>query len=296
MSYNIYLTDEDGFFIRDENGDRIIIGVGAGYDLSEVALLKWRRLGSVARRDVRSVQSFSITKGSDERWRLMVNQHQLIGFYPGQQEAIAVLIGLITRNSGGSKVENVEAHINNMLAKGSTSKIQSDDNILALVDNGAGAPSTSRLTTTLSSYVNESSVLTFVRLEMSPDKTAWSQTGNVVTVTGDTSVDFSQLTYDAITEDYYYRTVLVGVDDQLNETELGVSNILFKNDTLDTMALTVQLSSDPSRSRGILVGDFAYAITEVTGLNPEASSPQLSYEWTREIPALTGMSVEITSS
>ncbi len=256
MAYNIFLTDEDGYYILDDNGDRLIVGIGAGFDLSEQMLSKWRRIGGVVRRDITYVRSFTIQRGSDDQWRLKVNQQSLVGFYPNQEAAIAVLVGLITRNSGGNSLEWVTAHINNMLSKGSTSFIEVADNALALVrDNND-------YVATLAEYVPGSIApaagTRYVALQYSDGNGVFTDSGAFGDLAGFKDPDSDATIVDDVrtytftggytgqTEDTSARVIIIDMAGSFNwvVTNVAPSNSVLKDDIKTLLSVSFSPSGD----------------------------------------------------
>ena len=283
FSINLYLIDENGDYILTDQGDKIIIST-VSIDVDNES----RRLGVDRWRRQATIQSFDVKKLDQDNWYLTVNKHHLVGQYPTQSMSISVLYGMYTSMNGNENGFSV--WLEDQINKGS-STIDPDTNILTLVNNGPEAPSDSRLTVTLSNYALGNNVATFIQLEQSTDNASWNIVGTTVTVTGDAVVNFNQIRYDSINENSYYRAVLIGVDNQLNQSTLGISNNLVKDDSLDTMGLSVTISSSSTETLPVVPSGYAFANSEVTGLAP-GKSASLAYDWARELPTLTRISAE----
>ena len=86
----IYDYQMDGNDYVLDQGNKI---VEAQYEYTN----EWRALATSVRCP-HFIYNFNIRKFNDgDRWLLIVNQKQLIGFYPSQDAAIDVLVGMMTR-------------------------------------------------------------------------------------------------------------------------------------------------------------------------------------------------------
>ncbi len=241
-----------------------------------------RAVGSNAAqaRGVKFIRSFNIKKNSDRsKWYLYVNQKTLLGIYPGQSYAIDALYGAFTSVSGH---DSMVTHTIDSQIQSGVSIIDPDINILTLVDNGVGA--SPRLNCTVDLYDAEGNVITILQLQESPDKTTWSPSGSQLGISGDGSYGFNLTNVD---ENYYYRISMEGIDGTGTQTQMSISNVFLKDDVADTIVLSMSIDEP------VTLNSFANANTTVSGL-PIGVSADLSYDWQREIPLLTGINVQVT--
>ena len=90
-----YLVDGDGEYILSDPSDttsRIIIESF----IYGVTNSKWQRIATATGPRC-PVRSFHIRRKEDTVWHLMINQQKHIGFYPSQDSAIQVLMGLFIK-------------------------------------------------------------------------------------------------------------------------------------------------------------------------------------------------------
>jgi hypothetical protein len=285
FTVNYYLIDEDGNYVLTDPSDptsRIIISTN-----SISVSSRSRGIGGTQRKLTRmGVHSFNIKKDYNDEWYLFINKHQFIGRYPTQSDAVGVLYGLYTSNDGYD--DSFATWIEDSLNTGG-SVIDPDTNVLELSDLGLGQDP--RLSVLVANFNIGSLLFPAVTLEESGDGTTWTSTGASVSVTGDGTYTFSQSQFNLVDENAYYRVVLQGADGQGTITILGVSNTLIKNDAADLISL-----SNPriqSLDGGAVdVGDFANGLVDVSGVAPGVDITT-TYDWTRQIPELTGFTVDI---
>ena len=237
-----------------------------------------RAVGSNAAqaRGVKFIRSFNIKKNSDRsKWYLYVNQKTLLGIYPGQSYAIDALYGAFTSVSGH---DSMVTHTIDSQIQSGVSVIDPDINILTLVDNGVGA--NPRLSCTVELYDDEGNDITFLVVQESPDKTTWTNTN---TQRGISNNGTYGLALDEVDENYYYRVVLEGATLEGVITELSYSNALLKDDVPDSIILGMTIDEP------VELGGLANADATVSGV-PYGVPVNLTYDWERQIPSLTGLS------
>ena len=118
ISLNSYLIDEDGNYVLDEGGDKIILSTGE-YEYDE----SYTRVGTGLGPRVPGIHSFDVVYGLStgglEEWYLRVNQTVLIGRYASRAQALGVLIGLFRRNSASGSDAALSKIISYRLSTGS---------------------------------------------------------------------------------------------------------------------------------------------------------------------------------
>ncbi len=283
-----YLVDENGDYIVDEQGSRIIL------DSVEYSTTgnDWRRIASSTKRPP-YIRSFQIRKFNDgDTWLLIVNQKQLIGIYPSQDASLQVLIGLFTRISANA--EGAEATMTAQLSRG-TSSIDSAENNLSL------ERSSNDLIITLSN-IDVSAITTPVITVNDYTTPGAPSTGilqAVVTATSGTEAFTVVEGYFGVPENSYIQAYLedfgVGI--------ISSSNVLLKDDVAPTgFSVKIGTISDEdaapeATTDGVTYTGAAYAYPQwVSNDWPEGVTPSYSYAWTYTIDAQAPVAVGGTGS
>lgn len=281
FSINIYLIDENGDYILTDQGDKIIIST-VSIDVDNES----RRLGVDRWRRQATIQSFDVKKLDQDNWYLTVNKHHLVGQYPTQSMSISVLYGMYTSMNGNEN--GFAVWLEDQINKGS-STIDPDKNNLTLSDLGDG--NDPRLAGIVTNFDSTGYTRIDMMLEYSTDNSVWSVTASPQQVTGDGTTNWTASDFATVPENAYYRVVLRGLKPDSSDEIVRISNTLVKNDSLDTMGLSVTISSSSTETLPVVPSGYAFANSEVTGLAP-GTSASLGYDWAREIPTLTGITAE----
>ena len=281
FSINLYLIDENGDYVLTDQGDKIIIST-VSIDVDNES----RRLGVDRWRRQATIQSFDVKKLDPDNWYLTVNKHYLVGQYPTQSMSISVLYGMYTSMNGNE--DGFAVWLEDQINKGS-STIDPDKNNLTLSDLGDG--NDPRLAGIVTNFDSTGYTRIDMMLEYSTDNSVWSVTASPQQVTGDGTTNWTASDFATVPENAYYRVVLRGLKPDSSDEIVRISNTLVKNDSLDTMGLSVTISSSSTETLPVVPSGYAFANSEVTGLAP-GTSVSLGYDWAREIPTLIGITAE----
>lgn len=303
FTYNEYLVDENGDYVLTDPLDpqsRIII---ATRSLSVNG--DYRPIGGGLRRKLnnRPVLSFRVKHSdSTDQWTLSVNRDTFIGIYPTQDAAIGVLYGLMTFHDGyddtfaafledsvntrGSEIDPAYNSITFATsATETTVSVSSYDAAQALTDSGAP---------------NDGGGY-WLGYQLSSDGVTWDAV-SVASVIGailngdadQTRISAGPTIWDGIAENQYYRGVLMVADAGATFHVAAFSATGWKDevDETDLSALTMEISGSPTVGDSVLRGGFAYSVVDESGavLDPEETI-SYTYNWYREIPTMTGLTV-----
>ena len=279
-----YLTDENGEYVLDESGDKIIISSTSIVDESG----PWRRIGGVVRRDIKYVRSFQVQKryrdGSNV-WLLKVNLHQLVGIYPTQQAALQVLMGLITR-LGASDTHTLSSTISHMLSKGDTSYIDSDANVPSMVLED---PNYVVTVESVDPSVIPGSSFLYYGVQYSDTSGAWltpelAYLKQVTAGVEGTQTELFLNAYGNQVEDTYARAVVVEITSAFAINLISASSVRFlKNE----FALVPVIDFSVDIGQAVLLGTAEAHITE----NSTDGTPTYTYEWFRSTNVVTGVTL-----
>ena len=296
FTINAFLVDENGDYVLTESGDKIIIG--------STTIVKdrpeYRRLGGVARRDIRYIRSFQVSKRTiptGEEWLLKVNRHQLVGRYPDQQAALQVLLGLFTRIASGSD-HAILASLSDMLSRPGSFIDPAENGLRVERDNAD-------IVGTLSDYTEDAiephTGTLMVGLQYSDANGDFAESGafanlslqaiNSGTADGDNLVYTFVSGWLNLPEGHSARIIIVDMDGStLNWTDTNViGSPVLEKEVPKVVSFTNEISGDSVTVVDVVLGDQAHVIItdSSTGV-----SPTFTHEWFREIPDLTSLTIE----
>lgn len=94
-----YLIDDQGGFVTDENGDKIIIDVDQASEVTPFRRVARKpKCGFLRSFDVRYKASDAADKA--DSWHLTVNKDEYVGRYTSRDRAVSVLWGMATACNG----------------------------------------------------------------------------------------------------------------------------------------------------------------------------------------------------
>lgn len=278
--------------------------------------LDYSRVVQINSLNIKFIRSFHIKSLDDSsKWATIVNQKSLVGVYPTREAALGALVGCFLRVSGSIGVEETPGSgpgfpasyvgggasvILNFLSNGSgiIDGSTGGKNLLSFPSIAEGG-GTIAVTVEIEDYSNTifSGATHYYGFQVSDleDENSWPDITATTYLTlapnkgTNISNVFSPIT-GSLLENRAIRPVMVSTNDGITFTvdKFGLAaGIDFVQDTL---SVTAELSGNPTVNTPLLYGGTAYALTTLSGAAP-FKSINYNYDWYREIPSLTGLSV-----
>lgn len=280
--------------------------------------LDYARIVQLNRPNIKYIRSFHIKSlNNGAKWATIINQKVLIGFYPTREAALGALVGCFYHVSGSMGATSVEGpvigpgsppvfggssakHIQDLInsGQGTIDRSTGGNNLLRfpLIAEGGGIMA---VVVEIEDYSNAifSGSTHYYGFQVSDleDENSWPDiTATTYLTAAPASGTTISNTFSGITasllENKAIRPVMVSTNDGITFTVDKFGLAAGIDFDVDNLVVTAELSGNPTVNTPLLYGGNAYALTTLSGAAP-FKSVNYNYDWYREIPSLTGLSV-----